>query len=83
MLYQLGYTNLKVLQVELSYEQTSLKVHNTILETADNDINAFIAASVKKAAKKPKPKPVKKVIPKKVIPVKKKKKMPVEGGCQF
>ncbi len=59
-----------------------------VIENAAPDINAFIQESVKKKAEamkkanvvvKSKPKVV--TAPKVVIPVKKKKKMPVEGGC--
>ena len=79
VLYQLGYTNLKILTVELNYSKNRLVVNNSKVEDTVADVNAFIAASQKKAAVVPK-KPKKKKA-KKVVPVKKKKKMPVEGGC--
>lgn len=82
ILYQLGYTNLKVLKVENSYNQNSLVTKPVEVEKYDNDIKSFIAESVKKAAEISE----KKVIPpppppKKVITVEKKKKAPAEGGC--
>lgn len=82
ILYQLGYTNLKVLKVENSYNQNSLVTKPIEVEKYDNDIKSFIAESVKKAAEISE----KKVIPpppppKKVITVEKKKKAPAEGGC--
>ena len=77
ILYQLGYTS-KILVVENSYIQNKLITKNIEIGKSIADINAFIAVSQKNAAVKPKP--VKKA-PKKVITVKKKKKMPVEGGC--
>lgn len=80
-LYQLGIENISVLLVENSYNQNKLISKNVIIEKSENDITAFINESVKKAAQKPKPKPVIKKPVKQVIPVKKKKKMPVEGGC--
>lgn len=77
ILYQLGYTS-KILLVENSYLQNKLITKNSEIGKSITDVNAFIIKSQKNASVKPKP--VKK-IPKKVIPVKKKKKMPVEGGC--
>jgi len=78
VLYQLGFENIKILLVSLGYEQNKLITKNSIIEKNVTDINAFIAESQKKIKIVPKPK---KRIPKKVIPKKKKKKMPVEGGC--
>jgi len=79
ILHQLGYLS-KILLVESSYVQNKLIIKNSEIGKNKADINAFILESQKKAAVKPKPKPKKKT-PKKIIPVKKKKKMPVEGGC--
>ena len=85
LLSQLGFENIKILTVKISYEQNKLISQNVVIENTAPDINAFIQESVKKKAEsmktmgvttKPKAAP-----PKKVIPVKKKKKMPVEGGC--
>jgi len=82
VLNQLGYTNIKVATIDLSYAQNKLITKNVVVEKPAPDINAFIAESIKKSNVKPKPKPVaKKPTPKKVIPIKKKKKMPTEGGC--
>lgn len=90
VLSQLGYDNVKILTVENSYFQNKLITKNVSIEDSVSDINAYIQESVKKteeAMKKAKAvaktkyvKP-KVVTPKKVVPVKKKKKMPVEGGC--
>ena len=79
LLYQLGYTNTKILTIENHFHQNKLMTENVRIEHPVADIKGFIEASVKKAAMKPKPIP--KPIIKKVIPKKKKKKMPVEGGC--
>jgi len=82
ILYQLGYTNLKVLPIENSYNQNSLETKLVEVEKYDNDIKTFIAESVKKATELS----VQKVIPpppppRKIITVEKKKKAPAEGGC--
>lgn len=77
ILYQLGYTS-KILLIENTYLQNKLITKNSEIGKNVVDINAFILASQKNA--KVKPKPIKKA-PKKVVTVKKKKKMPVEGGC--
>lgn len=81
LLKQLGYDNVKLLNIDLFYDQDKLIVKKSHLELNKYDINKFIEESVKKAAAKPKPKPRPKPVVKKVIPKKKKKKMPVEGGC--
>ena len=81
VLHQLGFENLKIATINISYNQNKLITQNIDVENSVADINAFINESIKKAAQKPKPKPVVKAPPKKVIPIKKKKKMPVEGGC--
>lgn len=76
---QLGYAKSKVLAVSLSYDQDELLVKDIPVESRPEDIQAFIEQSVKDAeAKKI---VVVKPVPKKVVPKKKKKKMPVEGGC--
>lgn len=92
VLFQLGHENIKILSVENSYYQNKLITKDVTVENSVADVNAFIQESVKKkaeamkkakaAAPKPKyvPKP-KVTTPKKVVPKKKKKKMPVEGGC--
>ena len=81
LLQQLGYNNIKLLTVDLGYSQDKLIVKSSTLEDNKYDIKKFIDESIKKAMAKPKPKPKLKPIVKKVIPKKKKKKMPVEGGC--
>ncbi len=81
ILNQLGYTNLKIATINLNYTQNKLVTQNATLEQSEADVNAFIAASLKKAMVKEKPKTETPPPPKKVIPLKKKKKMPTEGGC--
>ncbi|NLP58217.1 rhodanese-like domain-containing protein [Lutibacter sp. B1] len=81
LLYQLGFDNLKILTVENSYQQNKLVTKNIEIEKSVADINAFIQESIKKAEVQPKPQPKVVSTPKKIVPVKKKKKMPVEGGC--
>ena len=81
LLQQLGYNNVKLLTVDLGYSQDKLIVKSSTLEDNKYDIKKFIDESIKKAMAKPKPKPKLKPVVKKVIPKKKKKKMPVEGGC--
>ena len=81
LLQQLGYNNIKLLTVDLGYSQDKLIVKSSTLEDNKYDIKKFIDESIKKAMAKPKPKPKPKPVVKKVIPKKKKKKMPVEGGC--
>ena len=53
----------------------------SILEKSVIDISAFINESQKNATLSSKPNPEPKKPLKKIIPIKKKKKMPVEGGC--
>ena len=81
ILHQLGYKNLKIATIELSYHQNKLITQNVTLEKSEADVNAFIEESLKKSMIKAKPKTVTPPPPKKVIPIKKKKKMPTEGGC--
>ena len=80
LLYQLGYENIKILSIEINYDQNKLIAKNVGLEKTAPNINIFIKESIKKAAVKPKPRVVKKP-PKKVFPIKKKKKVMPEGGC--
>jgi len=80
LLFQLGYDNIKILCIEINYDQNKMISKNVTVEKSAHDINGFIKESIKKAAVKPKPRVVKKV-PKKVIPIKKKKKVMPEGGC--
>lgn len=76
---QLGYAKTKVLAISISYNQDKLVVHDLNIERSPEDIQAFIDKSVQEVAAK---KIVEvKPVAKKVIPKKKKKKMPVEGGC--
>ncbi|WP_111709193.1 rhodanese-like domain-containing protein [Lutibacter citreus] len=84
ILHQLGYSNVKILAVNNSLNQDKLITTPVEIEKKGENINQFIKASIKKVNElsdvQIKPKPIK-VIPKKVIPIKKKKKMPTEGGC--
>jgi rhodanese-related sulfurtransferase len=86
LLSQLGYNNLKVLLVNLSYEQNKLIAQNAVTEASAPDINAFIQESVKKSAEAMNQdyeasKSTTPSTPKKVITIRKKKKTQVEGGC--
>lgn len=90
VLSQLGYDNVKILTVENNYYQNKLITKNVFVEDSVADVKGFIQESIKKteeamkkanAEAKPKYVKPKVVTPKKVVPVKKKKKMPVEGGC--
>ncbi|MCB0459183.1 MAG: rhodanese-like domain-containing protein [Flavobacteriaceae bacterium] len=84
LLRQLGYSNVKVLAVKNSYDHNKLITEPATIETAVADIKGFIDNSVKKAEEanaKPVIKEVKPAPVKQVVPVKKKKKLPVEGGC--
>ncbi len=86
ILYQLGYNNVKILNVENSYSNNQLITKSIDVEKSNADIKNFIAESVKKAKKVSKknvkrPVATVKKAPKKIITVKKKKKAPAEGGC--
>ncbi|KGL62353.1 rhodanese-like domain-containing protein [Polaribacter sp. Hel1_85] len=88
LLYQLGYDNMKLLTVKLDYYQNKLITKNCDVEISKADVAAFINESVKKQADAMKKanikittKPKTTTTPKKVIPIRKKKKMPTEGGC--
>ncbi len=80
LLYQMGYDNLKLLSVDNEYLQNKLVTQHAEIEKPVADINAFIEESIKNSEKKEE---IKKIVPVpiKIIPVKKKKKRPVEGGC--
>lgn len=79
ILYQLGYDNLKLLTIEISYLQNKLITKDSEIEKSEADVAAFINESIKKANTAPIVKAVE--APKKVITVQKKKKAPAEGGC--
>ncbi|MGZ0017291.1 rhodanese-like domain-containing protein [Yeosuana sp. AK3] len=80
MLYQLGFTNLKLLSVKLDYLQNKLIVSKEEVEKPASNIKDFINESIKNS-KKPIVVEKVKAEPKRVITVQKKKKKPVEGGC--
>ncbi|WP_396601367.1 rhodanese-like domain-containing protein [Algibacter sp. R77976] len=79
LLYQLGFDTTKILTIEIDYDQNKLITKNSDIETTKADVAAFIQESAKKANIKIKPKVV--PAPKVVIPIRKKKKSAVEGGC--
>ncbi|MCA0133158.1 rhodanese-like domain-containing protein [Winogradskyella alexanderae] len=91
VLYQLGFDNIKILSVVNSYYQNKLITKDVTVENALADVNAFIQESIKKkeeamkkakdAAAKTKYVASKPIIAPKIVVPKKKKKMPVEGGC--
>jgi rhodanese-related sulfurtransferase len=86
LLSQLGFDSIKILSVENSYFQNKLITKDVTVESSAPDINSFIQESIKRSQEamdkaKVAPKPKITTIPKKIIPVVKKKKMPVEGGC--
>lgn len=86
LLSQLGFDSIKILSVENSYFQNKLITKDVTAESSAPDINSFIQESIKRSQEamdkaKVAPKPKITTIPKKIIPVVKKKKMPVEGGC--
>ena len=79
LLYQLGFDTTKILTIEIDYDQNKLITKNSDIETSKADVADFIQESAKKANIKIKPKVV--PAPKVVIPIRKKKKSAVEGGC--
>ncbi|WMI66749.1 rhodanese-like domain-containing protein [Aestuariibaculum sp. YM273] len=81
ILYQLGFDNLKILPVELSYSQNKLITKESKLETLAHDINGFIMDSKKHLDSSNTIVPPTSNVPKKVITVEKKKKRKAEGGC--
>lgn len=81
ILYQLGYDNLKILSINNSYSQNKLITSNAEIEKSAPDIKAFIEESIKNAEIEPTKQIVQPAPKKTIIPVKKKKKMPTEGGC--
>lgn len=84
LLYQLGYNNIKILAAENTYFQNNLFAKRIEIEKSENDVNAFIAESIKITDSLKQKVVVKKLAPKpksKIIVKKKKKKMPMEGGC--
>lgn len=85
LIKQIGYNDVKILAVQNYLEHESLKTLPFEIEKQGANIGNFIAKSEKRLDSmlkaKPKPKPKPKPVPKKIIPKKKKKKLPVEGGC--
>lgn len=80
ILYQLGFDNLKLLTVDLSYLQNKLVTNNSDIEKPVTDIKAFINESINSngadSLNSFQPN-----VPKKIITVQKKKKRAAEGGC--
>ncbi|OMP32318.1 rhodanese-like domain-containing protein [Mangrovimonas sp. DI 80] len=81
ILYQLGFDNLKILPVELSYSQNKLITKESKTETLPHDINGFIMDSQKHLDSSNTIVPPTADVHKKVITVEKKKKRKAEGGC--
>lgn len=84
ILYQLGYNNLKLLPVTLSYSQNKLITTPSNVEKQQQDIKSFIEESIKNSKQTPEPavvKPVVQPVKKPVILEEKKKKRAPEGGC--
>lgn len=81
MLFQYGFDNLKIGTVTQVVEHNKFKIENEPLNTPPPNIQEFIDSSVKRAQilKENQTPVVKKS--KQIIPKKKKKKLPVEGGC--
>ena len=79
ILYQLGYSNLKILTIENSYNQNKLITKNLPIEKVAVDIPGFIQESLKNINLDPSS--TVQSAPKKVITIRKKKKMTAEGGC--
>ncbi|HER40423.1 MAG TPA: hypothetical protein ENO10_04300 [Salinimicrobium catena] len=79
LLYQLGYDNLKLLNVENTFLHDKMITQPTIVEKPIANIRAFIDESVKNSNKKGEVKEI--PVPKRIVTIKKKKKKPVEGGC--
>ena len=79
ILSQLGYNNIKLLEVKNNYLQNKLITTPIEVEKSQADVSAFIKESAKNANIIV---PIKVVTPvKKVITIQKKKKAPAEGGC--
>lgn len=84
ILYQLGYDNIKLLPVTLSYSQNKLVTSPVSVEKQENDIKSFIEESIQNSKKIPEPiivKPITQPVKKPVILEQKKKKKAPEGGC--
>ena len=81
MLNQLGYNNLKIGTVKQYVQNNQINIENELIDIDPPNIQEFINTSIKRAEIiKVKPQPPKKT-PIKVTPKKKKKKLPIEGGC--
>jgi rhodanese-related sulfurtransferase len=81
MLYQLGFENVKLLSVDISYLQNKLVANTVDIEKPVADIKAFLDESIKNSNSSSTVIEKVQPAPKKIITVKKKKKKPVEGGC--
>lgn len=81
LLVQLGITNIKILTSEITYSQNKIISKDVEIEKSKNDITAFINESIKIADKNAEISTATVIKPKSVIPIAKKKKRPVEGGC--
>lgn len=84
LLYQLGYENIKILNIETDFIDNQFHVKNIDIEKPYSNYALVMekAKEKKPIVKKAEKKVIKKATtPKKVIPVKKKKKRMPEGGC--
>lgn len=79
LLYQLGYDNIKMLNVDISYFQNKLITNQIAIEKPVADIKAFINESIKNSDGNIQINNTKPAI--KIITVQKKKKKGAEGGC--
>ena len=83
-LYQLGYTNPKILAIETQYNDRVFIAKDVQIEKPDLDYGTTLD-SLKTKKQIPVAEPVKviqkKEAPKVVVPVEKKKKSAPEGGC--
>ena len=80
ILEQLGFDNIKVLAASISYFQNKLIITKSDIEKPVADIKGFLEESAKNSNSEVKEEPQEPTV-KKIIPVQKKKKKPVEGGC--
>ena len=82
ILEQLGFDNVKVLAANIGYFQNKLITTKSEIEKPVADIKGFLEESAKNSNSSVKEQDeVQEPTVKKVIPVQKKKKKPVEGGC--
>ena len=81
LLNQLGFNNLKIAAIDISYFQNKLITKNSTLENPVANIREFINESVKNSSAEGTATIIKNESAKKVITIRKKKKRAAEGGC--